>query len=259
MNTINWQKELRTILEKAGEILLFYWGKQLQEITKKNAGFTTEADLKSEEFLIKELGKLFPNADFWAEESGKSGSIKNGYCWVIDPLDGTTNFAHQIPYFCISVALTYKNEPQIAAIYNPLTKHFFFAQKGMGTWLNETRLKVSNPSKFKDAFIAVGIPYKVRERAGIIKLAQEVGFKARAIRHLGAIALDLANVAAGKFDGVFFTSLAWWDVAAGILLIQEAGGYISNFEGKPITPEYRTCIGGGLLVYDILKQIVEEK
>lgn len=258
MNDINWQEQLEQIMEKAGEILLFYWGKQLKETAKPQAGFVTEADLESERYLVEALTNLF-QADIWAEESGKSEKYANGYRWVIDPLDGTTNFVRHIPYFCISVALTYHDEPQVAAIYTPLFKQFFFAQKGKGAWLNGKSIQVANPAQFSDAFVAVGIPYKGSERAEIITYAAQIGIQARTIRHLGAVALDMANVAAGNFDGLFFSHLGWWDVAAGMLLIQEAGGRVTNFNGEPITPAYVSCLSGGKMVFERLLALLSDK
>ena len=201
---------LEKIMKEAGQLLLSYWHKPIDEI-KKEAGFYTQADLEVEEFLKRELVKIKP-ADFFAEESGETGTENNGFRWVIDPLDGTTNFAHHIPYFCISVALTDHNNPIVAAIYNPLLDEYYYAEKGAGATLNGHSMSVSTPASFADAIIGFGLSYKHAQRGEIVNLAERVSREARAVRHFGAVALDLAYVASGRMDGVIFSHLAWWDV-----------------------------------------------
>ena len=250
------QKPLRIVLKKAGSLLLSYWGKPMIAEHKKDAGFVTQADLDSEQFLMEELNKLMPESDFWAEESGQSGLNNNGYRWVIDPLDGTTNFARHLPYFCISVALTHHDEPIIGAIYQPLQDEFFYAEKGTGATLNGHPISVSHPEYFKQALIAFGLSYRQEKRPKLIEATQVVLMKARGVRHFGAAALDLANVACGRFDGVMFSYLSWWDIAAGILLISEAGGKSSSFSGVPLKPDFTTCMAGGPFVYDQLHKLL---
>lgn len=252
-NTI--KDDLERIIKQAGKVLLSFWGKKLHRQQKLD-GFVTEADLASEKYLIENLTQLFPEADFWAEESGQAGTNNNGYRWVIDPLDGTTNFAHHIPYFCISVALTHYDKPICSAIYNPLQDEFFYAQEGQGAWLNGQKIAVSSVSSISQAFIAFGTPYSQDKRLSVVIPAQKLAKTARAVRYMGAIALDLAFVAAGRFDGVFFVHLAWWDVAAGMLLVEQAGGKITDFEGNAISPSYQTCVAGGELVYDNLYKLL---
>lgn len=251
------QKELESILKEAGEILLSYWGKQLER-REKREGFMTEADLASEKYLITKLTDLF-QADIWAEESGQSGSNNNGYRWVIDPLDGTTNFASGLPYFCVSVALTEHDVPIHAAIYNPLQNDFFYARRDAGAWCNGQKIYVSNPSSFDKAVIASGLTYARDKRARVVVPTLEIIKAVHAMRNFGAIAFDLANVASGRLDGVFLSNLSWWDVAAGMLLIKEAGGKIADFQGNPLTPAYQTCVAGGQLVYDHLRQFLSNE
>ncbi len=254
---IDWQACLEPIVRKAGDILLSYYGKQLIRQEKPRHGFVTEADHASEQYLIENLAKVLPEASFFAEESGKSGSGE--YCWVIDPLDGTTNFAHGLPYFCISVALTHKDIPIVGIIFQPLSNEVFFAQSGKGAFLNGDKINVSAPVGFDKSLIALGLPYAKSKSVPLIHAAESVIKQAYAFRHLGAIALDLAYVAAGHLDGVFFTHLAWWDVAAGMLLIQEAGGMISDFTGNALNPAYNSCIAGGLQVYETLQSLLRDK
>lgn len=253
----DWGKELEPILREAGDILLSFYGRDLQIKEKPHNGFVTSADLASEKYLIQALGQLLPEASFFAEESGASGN--SDYCWVIDPLDGTTNFAHGIPYWCISVALTHKNVPIFGAIYVPLQDDYFFAAKGKGAWCNGVAIHVSEPEKLSQALIAIGIPYSNEQRPPIVHLGERIAFEAYGIRHLGAIALDLANISCGRLDGVVLTGLAWWDVAAGIVLLEQAGGKIADFEGNPLTPGYKTGVAGGNLVFNSLKTIIKTK
>lgn len=247
---------LEKIMKEAGKLLLSFWRSGVGEI-KKNCGYYTQADIESEEFLKKELYAL-KRADFCAEESGISGNEGNGFQWVIDPLDGTTNFAHHIPYFCISVALAENGIPVLGAIYNPLLDELFYAEKGKGAMLNGKKITVSDPKSFSDAIIAIGLSYKHIHRASIVHLAERVSREARTVRHFGAVALDLANVACGRIDGVAFSHLAWWDVAAGAILVAESGGKITEFDELPLTIGFKSCMAGGPLVYDNLKGLTKK-
>ncbi len=252
----DWQRALEPIVKKAGDILLSYYRTPLARIEKKKHGFATTADLASEKYLIKSLSKLFPEASFFAEESGKSGGSKD-YCWVIDPLDGTTNFSYGLPYFCISVALTHHDQPIIGALYQPITDEFFFVESGKGALLNGEPIQVSQPTQFDQSLVAMGLPYGRIKRKELVHAAESVAKSAYAIRHFGAIALDLAYVACGRIDGVFFTYLAWWDIAAGMLLVEEAGGIVTDFQGKPIRPDYQTCVGGSKMIHDRIMELVQ--
>lgn len=235
---------VKPIIKEAGDLLLSFYHKRLTWKEKGgDNGFVTEADIASEQFLIKSLTPIIPQASFFAEESGKKG--ENDYCWVIDPLDGTTNFAHNLPYFCISVALTYKKVPVFGMIYQPLLNELFYAQQGKGAWFNDQPLKLKE-MPFEKSLIAIGLPYAKNERyAYILENTWAISRQAYAIRHFGAVALDIAYVAAGRLDGVIFSDLGWWDVAAGIAILEEAGGKITDFEGKMVGPEYQSFIGAG--------------
>ena len=252
----NWQPILEPILRQAGEILLSYYNKPLSHHEKISGGFVTEADVSSEKFLIEQLLTALPTASIWAEESGKTGQ-KSDYCWVIDPLDGTTNFAHGLPYFCISVALTCNNIPYVGAIYQPMTDEFFYAQTGVGAFLNGKPISVS-AAQFNQALVSIGLPYRKPEQESLITRAKQIMQESYTIRHCGAIALDLAYVACGKMDGVFLSQLAWWDIAAGTVLIEQAGGIVTDFGGKPLNPDYTTAIAGGKIVYNHMALLLSD-
>ena len=259
------ESDLKNIIKQAGDLLVNFWHRwdsksssYSQASKKKNGqGLVTEADLKTEQFLISALGDLLPDANFWAEESGKSGSPSD-YTWVIDPLDGTRNFAHHLPYFCISIALTYHDEPIIGVIYNPLADELIYAQKGTGAFCNDMKLGIAPPEAFADSFIAVGIPYARSQRQSIMAAIDHLAGRVAAMRHMGAVALDMANLAMGRFDGVIFTHLSWWDVAAAVAIIKESGGTIADMQGNSLTPNYQGCIAGSPLVFDAVYELFKK-
>lgn len=262
VNTIDVKKiksQVESVIVQAGQILLENFGKKLSWRDKEGMGFVTEVDLKSEKFLKERLAAILPGSSFWAEESGIEDN-NSPFCWVIDPLDGTTNFAHAIPYFCISVALTYKNEPILGFIYNPITKEMFFAQKGVGAFCNNMPMQISGVQSLKKAFLAVCIPYEKsseyykRFKETIVTIMKD----AFAFRHCGAAALDLAYAAAGRFDVVFFEDLFWWDFAAGSLLIREAGGVVTDFDNKPIVADSQSILGANKLMHEKLLGILKK-
>jgi myo-inositol-1(or 4)-monophosphatase len=235
------RESIKPIMEKAGQILLGFFDKKLTFTEKDQSGFVTEADLASEKYLIDTLGSLLPQSAFYAEESGKTGT--GDYRWVIDPLDGTTNFAHRLPYFCISVALTHHDKPIVGAIYNPMLKDFFYAQQGGGATLNGVPIRVREQQDLSRTVMAVGFPYaKNTQFMKLVEGVQRVLPATYALRSFGAVALDLAYVAAGRLDGAFFEGLGWWDVAAGIVLIEEAGGKATDFQGGQIGPDYASFV-----------------
>jgi myo-inositol-1(or 4)-monophosphatase len=204
------------------------------------------------------LAGLLPGAQFFAEESGARGDGDAPYCWVIDPLDGTTNFAHGLPYFCISVALTYQGTPVFGMVYQPLTRELMHAQTGHGAWLNGERIRTSS-LPFEQAVIALGLPYiKRQEYDELVSKGREIARQAYAVRHMGAVALDLAYVACGRLEGSILRKLGWWDIAAGVVLVSEAGGAVSDLEGRSVNADYTSCIASNTLdvhqkLLDLLK------
>ena len=249
----DWSVKLESIMRLAGELLLSFRGKQLKRSYKQDKQLVTEADIVSEQFLIHELGTLLPEASFCAEESGNNGD--GPYCWVIDPLDGTTNFAQGLPYFGISVALTYQGVPQVGAVYMPLFDEFFYAERAQGAWCNGEPIRVSDVQDHTESVVAIGLPYGYDERVALLHAVEQVARSVRAIRHLGAVAVDLAYASSGRFDGVALAGLAWWDVAAGMLLIQEAGGKVTDFAGNAVHADYSSCIAGNVAVHRHLQKL----
>jgi len=250
-------EKIKPIIKGAGEIVCLYFQKTFSSEKKKDGSIVTQADLASEQFLTEKLQLLFPEAGIIGEEKGNNG-LKSDYFWVIDPLDGTTNFSRGLPYFCVSVALTYKGNSVFGAIYNPLTDECFWAQKGKGAFLNGLKIRVSSISSLKKGVVAVGLPYRQGVPfKGIFEKMGVLAFKSFAFRHFGAIALDLAYVAAGRLDAVCFEGLGWWDVAAGMLLIEEAGGIVTDFKGNQIKEGYTSFLAAGKELYDPLRNLLE--
>ena len=247
---------LESIITHAGEIILSHQA-QVTILDHKMAGaVVTTADIASEQYLIKELSSLLPEASWYAEESGSSGTAHD-YCWVIDPLDGTTNFSHGFPHIAVSVALTYKGVPQIGVVYDPILRELFYAHKGYGAWLNGEPIRI--PTQLLDRkLLLVATPYEedVTYANGLQKLLA-VGPATYAFRQTGSVALDCAYVAAGRADGLFFMDLPWWDIAAGLLILQEAGAHITG-NGTLVEPSktYPLLVAGSTeLVHELTMQV----
>jgi myo-inositol-1(or 4)-monophosphatase len=212
---------------------------QLQVSRKGPADFVSMADKRAEQTLVEELRKARPDWGFHLEEGGIIEGNPAKPRWIIDPIDGTSNFLHGIPHFAMSIAV---QEPKPGGdwgeitqglVYQPLTDESFWAEKGRGTWLNERRLRVSNRRDLADSLVATGIPYLGHGQAERFeKILAAVAPEVAGIRRFGSAALDLAWVAAGRYDGFWEEDLQMWDIAAGILLVREAGGFVSDFQGR---------------------------
>ena len=251
------QKQIEPIIRNVGQLQLsLFRSDNLEMLLKPDGSYVCKADLESEEILKNALHKIVPQADFFAEESGESG--QGPYHWVIDPLDGTTNYIHGIPYFGISVALTYNYEPIWGAVFNPIADDFFYAIKDHGAYLNGSKLSVDESEQFSKTMIVIGLPYTKNEGyMKILKHLPHIAVQSYAFRHLGAVALDQAYLALGGLDAIFFPRLGWWDIAAGMLLIKEAGGVITDFQGRNITKDYHSYLAGSRAVHKELLEILK--
>ena len=218
----------------AGEISVQNFGKlKSDEIHTKSAfDFVTEVDKTSEAAIIKHLQKYFPDFAVHAEESGECYG-NSQFKWFIDPLDGTKNYIHKFPIFSISIGLQYKNEIVCAVVYAPKLGETFTAVKGQGAYLNDKLIKVSNISNMAHSMLATGFPHSAKDYLDVyLKSFKELFLKVSAIRRAGSAAIDLAYTACGRFDGLWEFKLNPWDICAGILLIQEAGGVVSDPIGR---------------------------
>ena len=218
--------------------------------------FVTEVDLASEKEIIRVLKASYPDHAFLGEESGLSHQADN--VWIIDPLDGTTNFLHGFPQYCISIALEQKGEITQAVIYDPNRNDLFTATKGQGAYLNQRRMRVSNKSKLKESILGTGFPFRDFQHLPVyLKIFEEVVRGTSGIRRPGSAALDLAYVAAGWFDGFFEINLSKWDIAAGGLLVTEAGGIVSDFSEKDGWLESGNIVATNPKIYDPLIKIIQ--
>lgn len=216
----------------SGQILRRNFGKKLKVSEKKGAGLVTQVDLASEVAALKILKKAFPSFGVLAEETGTSGPVTEGR-WIIDPLDGTTNYVHRFPMFCVSIAAEWEGEIIAGVIYHPILEDLYAAGKGKGSRLNGKKIQVSRTAKLKDSLLTTGFTYRKDEWLHHEMSAFErLSGLARAVRRPGSAALDLAYTARGVFDGFWERRLSPWDLAAGALLVQEAGGKVTDFKGK---------------------------
>ena len=216
----------RKLVRDFGEV------EQLQVSKKGPADFVSNADLRAEETILAELRHARPKFGFLLEERGEiKGEIED--CrWLVDPLDGTTNFLHGIPHFAISIALELHGELTSGIIYQPVSDELYWAEKGRGAYLNDRRIRVSSRTELSDAVVATGIPHLGRGDAGeFTRLLGAVMAKVSGVRRFGAASLDLAYVASGRCDGFWETGLAPWDIAAGSLIVREAGGFVTDIGG----------------------------
>jgi myo-inositol-1(or 4)-monophosphatase len=226
--------------------------------TKGPNDFVSEVDRAAEMVIIQTLLEAYPGHGILAEESGREHGAKHSeYVWIIDPLDGTTNFLHGFPVYAVSIALAHRGAVQQAVVYDPTRNDLFFASKGRGAFLNDRRLRVSKRTRLSDSLIGTGFPFRRGDNfKRYVKMFEEVMQASAGLRRPGAAALDLCYVAAGWYDGFFETGLSPWDVAAGSLIVTEAGGLIGNFTGEADFLYQREIVAGNPKVYGQLVQIL---
>ena len=220
--------------------------------------FVTEVDQAAERMIIETLLGAYPGHGILGEESGKEfGAKDSDYVWIIDPLDGTTNFIHGFPVYCVSIALAVKGKIEHAVVYDPTRNDLFTATRGRGAFLNERRIRVSKRAQLKDCLISTGFPFRPGDNfRAYMRMFAEITQRTAGVRRPGAAALDLAYVAAGFTDGFFETGLSIWDVAAGSLLVTEAGGLVGNFTGEADFLEQAECLAGNPRAYGQLVSIL---
>ncbi len=220
--------------------------------------FVTEVDKAAERAVIETLLGAYPDHGILGEETGTEFGNKNSdFVWIIDPLDGTTNFIHGFPVYCVSIALSFKGKIEHAVVYDPSRNDLFTATRGRGAFLNERRIRVSKRTQLKDCLISTGFPFRPGDNfRAYMRMFAEITQRTAGVRRPGAAALDLAYVAAGFTDGFFESGLSIWDVAAGSLLITEAGGLVGNFTGEADFLEQAECLAGNPRAYGQLVGIL---
>ncbi len=226
--------------------------------TKAPNDFVTEVDHAAEAAIIETLLDAYPGHAILAEESGRAHGAKDSeYVWIIDPLDGTTNFIHGLPMYCVSIALSFRGQLQQGVVYDPARNDLFIASKGRGAFLNDRRLRVSKRNRMNDALIGTGFPF--RRGDDFKRYMQMLGIVMQScagVRRPGSAALDLCHVAAGAYDGFFEPGLSPWDMAAGALMVTEAGGLIGNFTGESDFLYQKEVIAGNPKIYGQLVQML---
>jgi len=240
----------------AGDIILRYMDQiDRVKISSKNKNdFFSEVDVKAEQAIINTIRKAYPNHGFIAEESGVQED-ESDYIWIIDPLDGTTNYIHGYPFFCISIALKVKNRLEHAVVYDPLRHEFFTASRGRGAQLNDRRIRVSKQNQLEGALLGTGFPFRRPSLAELYLPTFEAMFgKCAGVRRCGSAALDLCYVACGKLDGFWEFGLNSWDIAAASLIIREAGGLVSDLQGGEQYLKSGNIVAGNPKVFKLLLQ-----
>jgi myo-inositol-1(or 4)-monophosphatase len=250
--------------KEAGQIHKKHYGRvrNIRFKSKNKLNLVTEVDQQCEEAVLSILEKAFPAHNLWGEESGRQ-KIQSDYTWLVDPLDGTTNYAHAYPFFCCSVALVHKGRPIVGVIYDALRDECFTAEKGRGAFLNGRRLQVSATRSLGQSLVSTGFAYAVRETHYNLDNFRQFVLKAQGVRRDGSAAMNLAYVAAGRFDGFWERGIQAWDMAAGVLTVQEAGGKVTDITGKPfdLMGENALATNGKIhgQIFRILKNGKDEK
>jgi myo-inositol-1(or 4)-monophosphatase len=245
---------------KAGRSLKRDFGEveHLQVSLKGPANFVTAADRRAEEILQAELAKARPGYGFLGEEGGHKAGPDKSHCWIVDPLDGTTNFLHGIPQFAISIALDRDGVIVAGIIYNPANEELFTAERGKGAFLNDQRLRVAARRRMEDAVVACGLPHLGRGDLGLFrKEITAVQERVAGLRRFGAAALDLAWVASGRFDAYWERDLSPWDMAAGILMVREAGGFATDLDGGDAIFANKQIIAGNEFIHKQLREALK--
>ena len=247
-------KASRSLIRDFGEI------ENLQVSSKAPGDFVTSADKRTEKIIIEELLKAHPNYGIISEEAGYINKSNKNNRWIIDPIDGTMNFLNGIPQFAISVAYEEENEVKCGIIFNPVTNEMFSAEKGSGAYLNNSRMRVSNKRKLSEALIVTGGPKQASKiKKKIFSEYISISSQVSNVRKFGSAALDMAYVACGRFDGYWQRELNYWDIAAGIILIKESGGFVNFFEEDMKVPLKKNIIASNSIIHKELRHLIDKK
>jgi myo-inositol-1(or 4)-monophosphatase len=251
----NFLPAMSAIAREAGALLLTYFHQKIKIEYKGDADLVTAADRASEALIRERISRQFPAHDVMGEEQGLNDRGSD-YRWYVDPLDGTTNFAHGYPVFCVSMGLEHRvaaSANRIAAVvYDPTRDELFSAAQGGGARLNDRPIQVSKIMQLKECLVATGFPSHKRHKNPNIHFYHQITLRTHGVRRAGSAALDLCNVACGRFDGFWEFNLNPWDTAAGVLIIEEAGGKVTRFDGSPFQLDSRETLGSNSLVHDAL-------
>jgi myo-inositol-1(or 4)-monophosphatase len=243
---------------RAGDLQMARFGQDFQIDKKGTIDLVTEVDVEVERMFRDLIAKRFPDHQVLAEELGGASAVPAGPCWVFDPIDGTTNYAHGLPIFCASLALEIDGVPELAAVYDPNRRELFTAERGRGAFLNGKPIRVSSAGRLVDALLVTGFPYDVHSRVDeIVGLFGAFVAQARAVRRLGSAAVDLCWVAAGRMDGFWESDLKPWDMAGGALIVAEAGGRVTAMDGQPFTSRGRHVLATNGHLHDPMLEVIK--
>lgn len=244
------------IARKAGQLLKESLGNIRKIDYKGEIDLVTEADQASEKLITEDLSRLFPHHRVVAEE-GTERITDSDLLWYVDPLDGTTNYAHGYPCFAVSIGLCHQGEPLLGVVYNPVSEELFHAARGQGAFLNGESIRVSDTDELVKSLLATGFSYDIKKdidfTAAVLK---EFLVRVQGIRRDGSAALDLCHAACGRFDGFWELKLQPWDTAAGALILREAGGKVTNFRGEPFRPEMKEIVASNGLIHDLMLDVI---
>jgi len=246
------------VARDAGDLLVQRLG-AAQISNKGDIDLVTEADIAAEQLIIDRIRSHYPQHRILAEESGEAVTVEGSrseWKWIIDPLDGTTNYAHGYPCFCVSIGVEHAGVLEIGVVYDPMRNEMFAAERGHGATLNERRIRVSTIAELNAAMLCTGFPYDVRTRPDFARDFATFTLNAQAVRRDGSAAIDLAYVACGRFDGFWEDGLNPWDIAAGALLITEAGGRITNFQDEPLDIYTKKVVASNGLIHSSMLRLL---
>jgi myo-inositol-1(or 4)-monophosphatase len=244
--------EVEQIARQAGALLMTFFNRHIQVDYKGEADLVTAADRASEKFIADLLRAKWPQHGIVGEEGTRSDTDAE-YRWFVDPLDGTTNFAHGYPVFCVSIALVrHDDQLEVGVLYDPTRDELFSAQRGAGATLNGKPMHVSKTARLAESILGTGFPSHKRHKNPNIHFYQQLTLRSHGVRRAGSAALDLANVAAGRYDGFWEFNLNPWDTAAGALIVQEAGGKVTRFDGAPFRLDSREVLASNGLIHEQL-------
>lgn len=246
------------IAKEAGDILMSEIARPPRISYKGEVDIVTDADKRSEAAIVSRLRALFPEHAIVAEEGGGVAAAGSRYIWYVDPLDGTTNFAHGFPVFAVSIGLLEDGEPVAGVVFNPWSHELFSASRGAGAYLNDKPIHVSNVEKMAFGLLATGFPTHKRGDSHNIQYYGEFTLHSHGVRRAGSAALDLCMVACGRYDGYWEFGLKPWDAAAGILLVREAGGMVTDFAGNPYHPGDKVLLASNGRIHAEMQQLASE-
>jgi myo-inositol-1(or 4)-monophosphatase len=254
--SVSFLSEAEAIAKEAGALLMSYFGKISIEY-KGDADLVTEADRAAERLITERIATLWPDHDLIGEE-GARREHGSDYKWYVDPLDGTTNFAHGFPVFCVSLGLTHKGERIAGVIFDPTRNELFAAERGSGASLNGSAIHVSKTKKLVESLVATGFPSHKRHKNPNIHYYHQITLRSHGVRRAGSAALDLCSVASGRVDGFWEFNLNPWDTAAGVLLVEEAGGIVTDMRGGPFKLDSREVLASNRLIQqELLHEFAE--